>query len=197
MYVYKIWPDEKILISRIAKGDHEAFKIIYDRFAKKVYLFALRILNSNVHANEVMQETMLTLWQMGEELNSVVHLEPYLKTISKNKSFNVLRRLKLELKAGNERSKNWLEAHNETEEQILLRDTRKVLQKGIALLPLHQKLVYELCHIEGLKYEEAAKKLNLSPHTVQTYMKHALRNLRSYVRKHTDIVVLLIIFKLF
>jgi RNA polymerase sigma-70 factor (family 1) len=197
MSARKIWPDEQILISRIAKGDHQAFRIIYDRFAKKTYLFALRILNSDVQADEVMQETMLKLWQMGEELNTIVHLESYLKTISKNKSFNVLRRLRLEAKADNERGKNWMEGHNETEEQILLSDTRKVFQEGISLLPEHQKLVYELCHIEGLKYEEVAKKLNLSPLTVQTYMKHALRNLRSYVSRHTDIVALLIIFKIF
>lgn len=193
----KIWPDEQMLLSKIAKGDQHAFRIIYDRFAKKIYVFAFRILNSDLLAEEVMQETMLKIWQMGEELQTVVYLESYLKTISRNKSFNVLRRIKLEVKAGQERGKTWEEAHNETEEQILLSDTRKVFQDGLNLLPEHQKLVYELCHLEGLKYEEAAKRLNLSPLTVQTYMKHALRNLRNYVSKHTDVAVLLIIFKIF
>ncbi|MCD0488084.1 hypothetical protein LPB86_07575 [Pedobacter sp. MC2016-14] len=48
-----------------------------------------------------------------------------------------------------------------------------------------------------MKYEEAAEKMNLSVETVRGYMKLALRFLRAYLKTHTDVVALLVIFKLF
>lgn len=188
--------DDRELLLKVAKGDQMAFRIIYDRYRKKIFSIAYQILKSDDLAEEVMQETMLKLWQVAGNLNEDTFLESYLRTLTRNRSFNVLRRQVLEAKAALERGRDWKEAHNETEEQILLEDTGKVLQHAISLLPAQQKLVYQLCQQQGLKYEEAATQLNLSPLTVQSYMKLALRFLRNYVRTHTDIGAMIVIFKL-
>jgi RNA polymerase sigma-70 factor (ECF subfamily) len=117
--------------------------------------------------------------------------------VARNLAIDLLRRKELAYKAEKDLGAGWNESHNDTEEQVLLNDTRKVLEAAIELLPEQQRLVYKLCHQEGLKYHEVAKKLNLSTHTVQSYMKLALRFLRNYISSHTDVAVILIIFKLF
>lgn len=193
----KIWPDEKELLEKVADGDQHAFRIIYDRYSKKIYYFASRILNSDVLAEEVMQVVMLKLWQMGPELHGINNLEAYLNKTSRNSCYNVLRRLKLEHKASDDLAKDWSEDHNDTEELILLNETKKLVQDGLDAMPAYQRQVYELCYQQGLKYEEAAEKLGLSVNSVQSYMKLALRFLRNYIRTHTDVAVLLIILKLF
>jgi len=193
----KIWPDEKMLLAKVARGREDAFAVIYNRFRKKVYTFSLQMLKSEERAEEVMQETFLKLWQLQDDLKNINNLEVYLRTLTRNKCLNALRRLKLEVNADREMKWSWEEAHNETEEQILLRDTTNILKAGIALLPQQQRQVYQLCREEGLKYEEVAERLNLSPLTVQTHMKMALRFLRAYLSKHTDVVILMIIFRLF
>lgn len=188
--------NESELLQKIAKGDQLAFRSVYNLYSKKTYLFACRILNSDVLAEEVMQETMLKIWLLGDELNGIRNLDAYLRKISRNICYNVLRRNKLELQTDVVLSRDWVEVHNETEEQILLNDTNRVLQDGIALLPQQQRLVFQMCHQQGLKYDEVARQLNLSPLSVQTYMKLALRFLRKYVAEHTDLVIALIILKL-
>ncbi|WP_316816145.1 RNA polymerase sigma-70 factor [Pedobacter nyackensis] len=193
----KIWPDEKVLLAKIARGREDAFAIIYNRFRKKIYTFSLQMLKSEEQAEEVMQETFLKLWQLQDDVERINNLEVYLRTLTRNKCLNVIRRLKLEVSADREMKWSWDEAHNETEEHILLRDTTNVLKAGIALLPQQQRQVYQLCREEGLKYEEVAERLNLSPLTVQTHMKMALRFLRNHLSKHTDLVILTIIFRLF
>ncbi|MNX54794.1 RNA polymerase sigma factor [compost metagenome] len=85
------------------------------------------------------------------------------------------------------------EDHNETEEYIIFKDSEKILNQAIEQLPAQQKLVYSLCHQEGLKYDEVAQKLNISKLTVKTHMQHALRFLRNYVSTHTDIATLVIL----
>lgn len=190
-----LYSDQELL-RKISKGDHHAFRLVYEHYRKKVFSVALQILKSHDLAEEVMQETMLKLWQVAGTLAEDTVLDAYLRTLTRNRSFNVLRRRVLEAKIALEMGRDWTELHDETAEKILLDDTRKVLEAAIDQLPAQQKLVYQLCQQQGLTYEQAAVRLNLSTLTVQSYMKLALRFVRKYVSQHTDIAALLIIFKM-
>ena len=179
--------NEAEVLGRIATRDQEAFRQVYTCYHKRIYNFSLRLLRSVQLAEEVVQETFLKIWLMGEELKTVNHLEAYFVTLSRNKSLDILRRLERERRS--DRKLSWSEAHNETEEAILLQDTRQLLERGILLLPAQQRLVYQLCKQEGLKYEEVALKLNISPLTVKTHMQQALRFLRTYMHNNTDLAI--------
>lgn len=188
---------ESELLAKVAAGDERAFRVIFNAFQKKIYASALRMLQDEVLAEEVVQLSMLRFWMMGKGLLSVRSAEGYLMKISRNCAFDLLRRKELQFRLEKDLQLSWSETHNETQEQILLNETRKILQQGIAMLPAQQKLVYQLCHEEGLKYKEVASRLNLSVETVRSYMRLAQVFLREHMRAHHDIAVLLIIFKLF
>lgn len=192
----KILSDEQYLLTQIAEGDQYAFRQVYDHYHRKVYTFALKYVKSESQAEEIVQEVFMRFWQMGARITEIKHLENYLLTIARNRSMDIMYRRQMELKADLLRSIDWEDSHNDTEELILLNDTRKVLLDAIDLLPPQQKKVYQLCHQKGLKYEQAARELELSPQTVQRHMKLALRFLRNYLREHTDVAALMIIFKL-
>jgi len=130
------------------------------------------------------------------ELKKIRKLEGYLVTLARNRALDYLRRVKLQIKVRNENDHTWLETHNETEERIILNDTRRIVQDAINQLPPQQKMVFQLCWQEGLKHEEVAEKMNLSVLTVQSYMKLALNAVRKYVVKNTDIAIVLILFKI-
>ncbi|MDQ7948423.1 MAG: RNA polymerase sigma-70 factor [Pedobacter sp.] len=188
--------DDRELLKRIAHGDERAFEIIYHRYTKKIYFFGLKTLHSPLLAEEVVQEVMLKLWRMGPMVVGINQLEAYLRTTSRNIALNMLRRQAVENRASQLIGQNWEEEINETEEQILLNDSRKILNEAIALLPQQQRMVYKLCQEQGLKYDEAAEKLNLAPSTVATHMKLALRFVRNYLQKNAYSAIILIIFKL-
>ncbi|WP_316834171.1 RNA polymerase sigma-70 factor [Pedobacter nutrimenti] len=192
----KTFLNESDLLGQIAVKNQHAFKIIYDKFHRKVYTFSLKYVKSEIQAEEIVQEVFLKLWQMKEAVLSIKNLDRFLLTLTRNRALDIIRRKELETRVNIENGKAWKETHNDTEELILLKDTRKVLEEAVNLLPQQQKLVYQLCHQEGLKYDEAAKQLNISPQTVHSHMKLALRFLRSYLRDHTDVTALVIIFKL-
>jgi RNA polymerase sigma-70 factor (family 1) len=188
--------NEKELLRKVTMGDERAFKVLYDHYRGLVYPKALYLLKSELLAEEVLQEVMLKLWKTANKLSKDSNLAAYLTTLTRNQSFTQLKRKALEAKTDTELGRGWTERDNATEEEILLADTKQVLSDGIALLPPQQKLVYELCHVEGMKYEEAAQKMNLSVETVRGYMKLALRFLRTYLKTHTDVAAILVIFKL-
>ncbi len=119
----------------------------------------------------------------------------------RNRCYNQLRQLRREAGKNKLAAAYWQEGCNETEESILLNDARNLLEEAIARLPAQQREVYNLCQIQGLKYEEAASKLNISVLTVQSYMKIALRSVRNTMRhtmrNYTGVTVILTILKLF
>lgn len=187
---------ERELLVKIAVRDELAFSTIYYQYHKKIYTFSLRLLKSKQLAEEVVQESFLKIWLMGDALIKISNIEAYLVTLARNRSLDALRRQQRESIAGFTTAKLWTEEHNETEESIILNDTKELLQAGIELLPPQQKMVYQLCHQEGLKYEEAAEKLNLSPLTVKTHMQHALRFLRAHILKNSDLAVAIVLLKI-
>ncbi|SMC59631.1 RNA polymerase sigma-70 factor [Pedobacter africanus] len=185
--------EEKTLLYQISTGDEKVFSVFFHRYSPKVYTYALKIVKSESLSEEITQEVFVKIWNLGEQLNSIENLDAYLRVFTRNQTLKVLRRLALEVRTNKMMAPGYTETHNETEEYIIFKDSEKILNQGIAQLPAQQKLVYLLCHQEGLKYEEAAERLNISKLTVKTHMQHALRFLRNYVSTHTDIAVLVIL----
>ncbi|WP_461787622.1 RNA polymerase sigma factor [Pedobacter sp.] len=182
------------LLAKIAKGDQYAFKIVYEQYRRVVYSSALALLRNEHQAEEVLQEVFLKLWLMGNDLNKIRHLESYLNTLARNRCLNMIRRIALELRTDKQIALEWAEEHNETEERIMLDDYHHILNQGIAQLSVKQKEVYQLCYQKGLKYSQAAEQLGISPLTVKTHMQLALRYLRNYVLKHSDLTIVFIFF---
>lgn len=188
--------NEKVLLQDISSGDERAFRELFDSHRAKVYSYALKIIKSETQAEDILQDVFLKIWQ-HKNLSDIENFEGYLKTMTKNHVFKVLRRQSLEV-ANNSRLKvDWKEGHNDTEESLLLHDSQYIINEAINHMPPKQKLVYNLCKNEGLKYEAVAKILSISPLTVKTHMQHSLRFLRNYLSKHTDIAVLLLLIKMF
>ncbi|WP_343690723.1 RNA polymerase sigma-70 factor [Chitinophaga sp.] len=188
--------DNARLLADVARRDQKAFRMIYDTYGKKVYTYAFQLLHSEIEAEEMVQDVFLKLWLMGDRILEIENLESYLRTTTKHRSLNVLRRHVLEGRIEKALGKEWREENTEIEDEILIQDVREILNRAVESLPKQQKEVYVLCQQRGLKYEEAAQQLNLSPLTVQTHVKRALRSVRAFVKANTDIAAILIILKL-
>lgn len=191
------FPNEQSVLIKIAAGDHQAFREVYDFYYQSIYKYALHLLKSELLAEEIIQETFLKIWINRIRLPEILNLESYLVTIARNRSLDILRQSALRYRKDQTLKNTFEFSTNETEEQIILKDTRLILSEAIAQLPPQQKQVYDLCKQQGLKYDEVAKIMNLSPLTVQSYMKIALRAIREYMDKNTDIIIMAIILRLF
>jgi RNA polymerase sigma factor (sigma-70 family) len=167
--------NESDLLQKIAGRDERAFATVYNFYSKKVYQYSFRILESKPLAQEVMQELMLKIWLMGDELLKIKDLHSYLRTAGSNRSLTILKRASLEKKAHTFFAMKYSGNINSTEEELLLKMLKSVLDDGISKLPGHQREVYKMCHQEGFRYEEVTTSTGLSIETVKTYMKYALR----------------------
>jgi len=188
--------DEKELLLLVSNGNAKAFGRLFHAYSPKVYAYALKLVKSDTLAEEIVQEVFVKIWNLESQLTEIENLDAYLRVTTRNHTLKLLRRMALEIKTSKTMAENYDDSHNETEEYIIFKESAQILNQAIDKLPPQQKLVYQLCQQEGLKYEEAAARLNLSKLTVKTHMQHALRFLRNYIANHTDIATLVIVLTL-
>ena len=169
------------VVTRVSEGDSAAFNDLFHEFSPRVYGFALKLTHSQSTAEEIVQDVFMKVWINRNSLGRINNFPAYLYTITKNLTFNVLKRISVEQKARAEFTKDFCEENCETEQSIIYRDYQNLLSSAIDRLSPQQKSVYSLCHVEGLKYEEAAEKLHISRLTVKTHMQQAIRNIRSHL----------------
>ncbi|WP_421944693.1 RNA polymerase sigma factor [Pedobacter sp.] len=187
--------EEKLLIARIASGEERAFNVLFESYRRKVYYVALRITRSETLAEEILHDVFLKIW-LHPGLTEIQDIGRYLQVSTRNITLNVLRSQRKEIQLDDLKANAYEKQHNETEETILFNDTSAVFQQAIGQLTPQQKTIYTLCKEEGLKYEEAAHKLSLSPLTVKTHMQHALRHIRAYILKHQDVSMTLVMIEI-
>lgn len=187
--------DIQHILQCIAYKDELSFKQLYDRYSKKVYSQSLRVLANDSQAEEAVQEIFLKIWLMGIKLLAIENFDAYIRTSTRNHCLNIIRQTVSDRKKTAYLTENYDESHNETEEKILLKDKRAYLDSVVQTLPTQQRQVFQLCHYEGLKYEETAEIMNISVNTVKTHMKRALTHLRQHIGGEYPLV-LMILFKL-
>lgn len=179
------------IIARLMIGDEPAFRIIYDKYSQRIYHFAYRFLRDKDLAGEIVQESLLRLWTNRDTLDINYPLGPYLYTIARRLSLNVLRH-KMNAYHLHEKVKETVkELHNETEEYILVSDLAIFTESVVVDLPMKQQEVFRLSRQDGLSHKQIAKDLQLSENTVRNHIAAALKKLQI---KFSQSGILLLIF---
>ncbi len=176
------------LITRIKEGDEAAFRLVFDSYSSKLYYFSLKFLKDKESCQEVVQEVFTSLWVNREKLDPQYPIAPYLYTITRRLTLNVLRQLASSQSA---MEKMWLNLQittNETEERILLEDLERFTEQVLGSLPKQQQLVYRMSRQQELSYDEIAEELNISRNTVKNHLVSALKTLRTQLQKAFSIL---------
>jgi RNA polymerase sigma-70 factor (family 1) len=171
--------DIRYLLNELSSHNEMAFRRIFDAFSGQVYSFSLRLTRSKENAEEIVQEVFLKIWINRELLSTIDNFPAYLYTLTRNLALNNLKRIAVEKRTHAMLQHEMQSKDNVTEQTVIHHDYEQFLSKAINHLPPQQRLVYSLCHQEGLRYDEVAQRLKISKLTVKTHMQHALRSIKS------------------
>ena len=175
--------NEKDLLLRVASGDAGAFSTLFHAYHQELAAYILRLTRSLTLTEEIVQDTFLKVWLSRASLPGVDNFRSWLFTICRNHAFNCLRdQMRQTL-----RQQAWIsdvinQAHSTEEpdhEQFYI-----LIDAAVNQLPPRQQRIYLLSRHGGLRYEDIARQLHLSPHTVKRHMSLALHSIETYVREH-------------
>lgn len=184
---------DKALLEALAGDDEQAFAALYRRYHQKLFFFVLNMAGSHQAAEDVLQEVFVKVWAERKSLPQVANFNAYIYRMAKNHVLNALKRTAHEMLILAEIGKDMEQSTEDVLTLLSYKDVHSVLKSGIEELPTQQKLVFRLSREEGLKHDEIARQLNISPLTVKKHVSQALLYLREKIRKHYALTTLLLI----
>lgn len=189
--------NEKDLLRYAAEGNSTAFATLFNNYKDKLYRFLLQANGSPEMTEDIIQDVFLKLWKDRASLVNVQNFGGYLYRMAQNHVINSLKRMATETHIIHELSKKQDNACSDVEEHISLQEVNRSLHSALNKLTPKQKLVYTLSRDKGLRHDEIARFLNISPSTVNNHLIEALRIIRRQLRTTPDTLTLLAYLLLF
>ncbi len=166
-------PRDDVLLRSAAKGNEEAFTVLYRRHQAALYRFALRMTGNAWGAEEVVQDVFMTLMREPKKYDATRGpLAAYLFGIARNRVMKHLERLPREVSL-NERedgSHGGSSAVNAFTPMHWAEQRERMEQVRAAVLdlPAEFREAVVLCELEELSYDEAAKLLGCPIGTIRS-----------------------------
>jgi RNA polymerase sigma-70 factor (ECF subfamily) len=164
-------------LQQIAGGSEPAMQQFFEGHQRLVYAFALRRLNDEADAADVLNDVMLQVWRSADRFAGKSKVSTWLLGIANHKILDIYRRRG---RAGFDELDDSLEDENvevagagiaQAQDAELI---RRCMDK---LSPAHREVVY-LTFYEEMSYPEIAEALDCPGGTVKTRMLHAKKNLQ-------------------
>ena len=169
------------LIARIAAGNRLAMQVLYTRFNKRVYRFALRLVGSESTAEDVVSEVFLDVWRKAGTFEGRAQVSTWLLGITRNKALDTRKQRSTETL--DEAAAETIEdPANNPEVEIQKKDMRAVMRKCLAeMSPVHREII-DLVYYHGKSIDDVAKITGVGHATVKTRMFYARKRLADLLR---------------
>lgn len=184
--------DDRALVERAKRGDHDAFRVIYERYRRRAYALALGVVKNPDAALDVVQEAFLRAHRHIDGFEGSASVYTWLYRIVMNAGIDHLRK--------HGRSKNVeyddAVAHLESEapadaaalvpqlvrgnpaKEIARREIREKIDEALEQLSPNHRAVLIMRELDGLSYEEMAKVMKCSKGTIMSRLFHARKNMQ-------------------
>lgn len=183
--------DDMDLVAAVAAGRDAALGVLYDRYHRQCFAFALRILAAEPDAEEAVQETFVRVWRSALQYDSTrAGVSNWVLSITRNLCIDELRRRRrrapelpslegvMEHAAGDR-------TDLEAERAIVAQQVRAALQS----LASDQRSAIELVYFHGLTSQEVGRLLSVPAPTVRSRLRLGLLKLGGVLQAQGVITV--------
>jgi RNA polymerase sigma-70 factor (ECF subfamily) len=170
------------LLEHISNQDRDALATLYERFGRRVFSLAVRILSDSVSAEEVTQDVFMSVWRRGATyVSKKGKFTTWLFSIAHNRTIDELRKRRRDLSRTNDDIDDHLNLKSgdvSPADATVAQSEYAKIRAAMEDLPEEQKNVVELSYFKGLTQTEIAEKTGQPLGTVKTRMRLALKKLR-------------------
>ena len=183
--------NDRELLLRIADGDEEAFRELFDKYTPRIRPVIRAIVGTETVVKDLIQDIFLLLWISREKLPDVQSPEKWIFRIVHYESYRWLRQQSVRTRAQLQLTNSAVAAHplsNSTEEYSRFHETAQLIRQAVHSLPPQAKKIYQLRREADMKIEDIAHALNLSPKTVKNTLTRALQTIQAYLEERGIII---------
>jgi RNA polymerase sigma-70 factor, ECF subfamily len=168
--------NERELVERCRSGDERAFQDLVDRYKDLVYALIARTVQDRSRAEDLAQEVFLRIHRGLPYFRGEARLSTWIYRIVANVCVGeAARPAAISLDDHTAKREALTAASDRTFGDLELKDR---LEKAIARLPAHARLLIAAHYLDGVRYEDLADALQLPLGTVKTQLYRAKQQLR-------------------
>ncbi|WP_367718851.1 sigma-70 family RNA polymerase sigma factor [Nitratireductor sp. GISD-1A_MAKvit] len=167
-------------LRRVAEcADIDAFECIFEAFAPRVRGYMLRLVRDPQLAEELMQETMMTVWRKAAQFDTQKgNASAWIFTIARNLRIDSFRRNRQPDFDPNDPA-FVPDAEPRADDTMEARDAEKALHRALKELPEEQRKLLHLAYFDDASHSEIARRLDLPLGTVKSRIRLAFNKLRT------------------
>jgi RNA polymerase sigma-70 factor (ECF subfamily) len=173
-------------IARVAAGDRDAFRDLYEATSAHLLGVAISLLNHRPQAEEVLQEAFVSVWKNAGGFDATLASPmTWLISIVRNRAIDLLRAHRLERAAtepldGSEAGH--VAAFEPLPEKLLQRAMEGArIKEGLQQMPRGQRQALALVLYRGMSYPEVAAAFGVPLPTVKSWVRRGVLHLREYL----------------
>ncbi|MFH1017756.1 MAG: RNA polymerase sigma factor [Pseudomonadota bacterium] len=160
--------DEELMLA-YQRGDEDSFRVLYGRYAGRVYGYLRLKLSSRSVVDDAFQTVFLKLHQFRGRYRPVLPFAPWLFTISRNVVWDILRSQARSMEDA---------SPMDIEQASVMQPTPATDLPELATLTPERRQALELRFGQDLSFHEIAKRLETSPANVRQLVSRSLRQLK-------------------
>ncbi len=185
--------EERELVIQLKEGNQASYRVLYSKYASKLFAFSRKYLQSNEDAEEIVQEVFLRIWEKKDNIDVMQSFSSYIFQAAKHRIFNGFRK-----KVNEQAYLDFLmfadhSSRNFTELAVDFQEIKQKSDLAIDSLPPKRREIFRLSRETGLKNKEIAEKLQISIKTVENQMGQALKFLREELKEYQMMIFLFLL----
>lgn len=166
---------DEALMRRVADNDMVAFAELARRYQQPLYRFACRMLGDAADAEDMVQETLLRIYQARTRFRPDATFKPWAFRIAANQCRDRLRWRRRRREAPLEAAAGRASGLADPVAEAATHELEDRLAQAIAALPEKHRAVFLMARYEDMPYEDVANALGIPVGTVKSRMNKAVR----------------------
>lgn len=181
--------NNKSVITALKAGEEKVFDVVYRHYFRRLCAFCSQYVSEQEEIEEIVQETMMWLWENRSTLMIDLTLKTLLFTIVKNKALNRISHFEIKRKVHQEIVEKY-ENELDNPDFYLSEELFRLYENALKQLPKEYREAFEMNRNRHLTHKEIAEKLNVSPQTVNYRIGQALKLLRVALKDYLPLFIL-------
>lgn len=168
------------LVPLIQKGIKVAYQELYERYAPRIYQFALSYLRNELDSEELVQDVFLKIWEKREKLDSTKNIKSFIFKIAVNSIYDLIRRRNIEHAFHDFTQAQENQQSDTTWHTVIWEEMLMNLDELVKQMPEQCRKIFRMSREKGLSNDEIARELNLSKRTVENQLYRAIAFLKEH-----------------
>lgn len=173
--------DDATLIIECVNGNARAQRLLFDKFARKMFSVCLRYAKNEEQAEDVLQDGFVKVFGKLKDFKSEGSLEGWIRRIMVNTALDQIRKNNKQLGDTNIDDVGYKIENNDFIVEKMMADD---LMKMVQAMPDGYKVVFNMFAIEGYSHGEIADTLGISENTSKSQYSRARAYLRERLEKN-------------